>query len=368
MYTLGNPEKATPVPATGVPTNNEKIETKNSNSMDFSTSVEDVDFVETTPTTKTLFDDYPDEPASKKANIPEDALNLGGFGNFFGQAIENVIKQKAEALRPEVLNILKAELQKLKPTNIKIAGRNAIGVVEGYTHKLLKDAIFLCEQERQLMMVGPAGSGKTTLASQVSKAFKIPFYSISCSAGMSEAHLLGRMLFDGTYVPSDFITAYEKGGVFLFDEIDAADSNTLLVVNSALANGYVSVPNRKDNPRATRHEDFICVVAGNSWGNGTNTYQGRGYLDAAFLDRFSISKLEIEYDTVLESQLVGDQQEVLKRFHQIRDIVVKQRLKRIVSTRSIISAARQAAAGKSIAQIEKTFTTDWTPDEIKKIK
>jgi MoxR-like ATPase len=206
------------------------------------------------------------------------------------------------------------------------------------------------------------------LAKQVSEAFKIDFASISCSAGMSEAHLLGRMLFDGTYVPSDFITCYENGGVFLFDEIDAADSNTLLVVNSALANGYVSVPNRKDNPRANRHADFICIAAGNSWGNGSATYQGRGHLDAAFLDRFSCSKIEIDYDIELESQLANGDTTTLNKIWEIRRIVKEQRMKRVVSTRSLVSVLRQVKAGKKLQDVLKTFTVDWSKDELVKIK
>lgn len=39
---------------------------------------------------------------------------------------------------------------------------------------------------------------------------------------------------------------YEEGGVFLLDEVDAADANVLLVINQALANGHLPVPNRTD--------------------------------------------------------------------------------------------------------------------------
>jgi len=307
-----------------------------------------------------------EEPAAAP-KPPSSAFNLGGFGEFFGKALEELIKEKAEELKPEVLEILKAELQKLKPTNIRITGRKSTGQVVGYKHKMFRESVFLCEQERQLMLVGPAGSGKTTLASQISEAFSIQFGHISCSAGMSEAHLLGRMLFDGTYVPSEFVKCYEQGGVFLFDEIDAADSNTLLVVNSALANGYMSVPNRKDDPIATRHEDFICIVAGNSWGYGSNSYQGRGYLDAAFLDRFAVCKIEIEYDEELERDIAGEHDIVLERMWEIRKIITQNRMKRIMSTRSIVSAIRQTIAGRSLKQIEKVFTTGWAKDEKRKI-
>lgn len=307
------------------------------------------------------------DPVPKTDPLPKSAFNLGGFGEFFGQALEELIKEKAAELKPEVLEILKTELQKLKPTNIRISGRKASGTITGFKHKKFRDAVFLCEQERQLMLVGPAGSGKTTLASQIADAFSIKFGHISCSAGMSEAHVLGRMLFDGTYIPSEFIKCYETGGVFLFDEIDAADSNTLLVVNSALANGYISIPNRKDSPTAARHDDFICIAAGNSWGHGSNQYQGRGYLDAAFLDRFAISKMEIDYDKELEKDIAGEHTIVLDRMWDIRKIISNNRMKRVLSTRSIVSAIRQSIAGRSLPQIESVYTTDWAKDEIRKI-
>lgn len=330
------------------------------------TSVEEVKIIED-PIIVPVQAQLPLEEPAAIPKPPESAFNLGGFGEFFGEALEGLIKEKAEELKPEVLEILKQELQKLKPTNIRITGRKATGQVTGYKHKMFRESIFLCEQERQLMLVGPAGSGKTTLAKQIADSFGITFGHISCSAGMSEAHLLGRMLFDGTYVSSEFVKCYENGGVFLFDEIDAADSNTLLVVNSALANGYMSVPNRKDNPIATRHEDFICIVAGNSWGYGSNSYQGRGYLDAAFLDRFAVCKIEIEYDEELERDIAGEYDVILERMWEIRKIIVQSRMKRIVSTRSIVSAIRQTSAGRSIKQIEKVFTTGWAKDEKRKI-
>lgn len=356
-----------------------KVTKKKVDTSSGQTSVEDVDVVEesveesveevtkepvqepATQTTLTL------DPVAEPSEPPKSAFNLGGFGDFFGKALEELIKEKAAELKPEVLEILKTELQKLKPTNIRISGRKAAGTITGFKHKMFRDAVFLCEQERQLMLVGPAGSGKTTLASQIADAFSIKFGHISCSAGMSEAHVLGRMLFDGTYIPSEFVKCYETGGVFLFDEIDAADSNTLLVVNSALANGYISIPNRKDKPTAERHEDFICVVAGNSWGYGSNAYQGRGYLDAAFLDRFALSKIELDYDTELEKDIAGEHEVVLERMWEIRKIISKNRMKRILSTRSIVSAIRQTIAGKSLKQVESVYTTGWAKDEIRKI-
>ena len=219
------------------------------------------------------------------------------------------------------------------------------------------------------MLVGPAGTGKTTLASQVAKALKLPFAAISCSAGMSEAHLTGRMLFDGRYVQSEFVDIYENGGVFLFDEIDAADPNTLLVINSALANGYMNLVNRPKKPKAIRHKNTIIIVSGNTFGSGSNQYHGRNYLDAAFLDRFAVTKITIGYDEDLEYDLCSETEEqhsLLNIFHTFRKNVKKYELNRVVSTRVIVEAARQLKAGMTQKEIVNRFVAGWTKDEINK--
>jgi MoxR-like ATPase len=185
--------------------------------------------------------------------------------------------------------------------------------------------------------------------------------------GLSEAHLLGRMLFDGTYVESDLVRLYENGGVFLFDEVDAADSNTLLVVNSAIANGVLSVPNRKEKPFAERHPDFICIVAANTWGNGSVEYNGRGYLDAAFLDRFCMAKVEVDYDESLEKTISKDYPGIAKMFQGIRKKVKENHIRRVVSTRAIISGVRMRSAGKSQAEIKEIFLRGWTPEQVDKL-
>jgi len=40
------------------------------------------------------------------------------------------------------------------------------------------------------------------------------------------------------------------------------------VLNSALANGKMAVPNRPEKPFATKHPDFVCIAAVNTLGTG----------------------------------------------------------------------------------------------------
>jgi cobaltochelatase CobS len=144
--------------------------------------------------------------------------------------------------------------------------------VEGHTRPEFKDVLLSASCGLNILLVGPAGCGKTHLAHQVAEALGRPFASVSCTAGMSESALQGWLIpVEGYgYLPSDFVKMYEEGGVFLFDEIDGSDSNTLLFLNQALANGSFFLPIRKDASIVKRHPDFVCIAAANTFGTGSN--------------------------------------------------------------------------------------------------
>jgi cobaltochelatase CobS len=95
---------------------------------------------------------------------------------------------------------------------------------------------------------------------------------------------------------------YENGGVFLLDEIDAADANAMVAINAALANRVMANPNGKVH---VRHDKCFILAAANTWGRGgDHQYVGRNQLDAATLDRFVLSTIGVEYDLELEVTLV----------------------------------------------------------------
>lgn len=237
--------------------------------------------------------------------------------------------------------------------------------IRGTMHRALPDV--------PVLLVGPAGSGKTHLASQVAKALELPFTFNSLSAGCTESHLIGRVLpqADGSwqYQPSPFVRTYRDGGVHLFDEVDAADPNLLVLINAALSNGHLSIP-FTDQPPVQRHENTCIIAAANTFGFGADAeYVGRNQLDAATLDRYSVSTVFIEYDSEMERSLVGcvlpssDAKRLLDWGWGVRGVVQKNRLRRIVSTRTLVNAARVLAAGDPFESIVARFFQSWTESE-----
>lgn len=298
-------------------------------------------------------------------------LRIEGTDSLLQKALENYLQENfdkyTESAQKQIHEKVQEEAKKLRPKQINIPERKSVQLEET-THKAFNETLFLAQQERQIYLKGPAGSGKTMLAAQIAKSMNLRYAALSVTAGMSEAHLLGRMVFDGSYIPSPFVDFYENGGVFLLDEVDAADPNTLLVINSAISNSYMSVPNRKEAPYAKRHKDFIVIASANTWGNGSIEYSGREMQDTAFMDRFSLSKVEINYDDDLEEKIAETTPDVLELFRKLRERVEENSLERVVSTRAIESAVNHKNAGYNLNTIFNRFTLDWEESEKEKVK
>lgn len=223
-----------------------------------------------------------------------------------------------------------------------------------------------------LMLVGPAGSGKTSIAEHLAADLKRPFAAVSCSGGTTERAFTGRLLpnlvtGEGKHVAPEFLTAYEGGGVILVDEWDAADASVALVLNAALANGWIPVPDRADKPRAMRHPDTVIIAAANTYGTGADRqYVGRNQLDASTLDRFVGAMVTIDYDRDLEGALAGHPA-LCARVWEVRKKAEEAKLRRIVGTRFLLSARRLVAAGDTVEEAVRECLEGWTEQEKAKV-
>jgi MoxR-like ATPase len=244
----------------------------------------------------------------------------------------------------------------------------------GVVHHKFEEVLENVQMRNNILLVGPSGSGKSHLGRQVAESLGLAFSSISCTEGMSEGQLTGRLIplaDQALYLGTPFVERYEEGGVFLADEWDAANSNVVLVTNQALANGRMPLPNRFSNPVADRHEDFVFIAAANTWLMGPDAqYVGRNKLDAASENRFAGAKIEIDYDRDLERSLVPDDEELLTLFHSVRDKIVEVKLQRVWSTRDLLVAAkrrRMFPRKYSAKQALLKHVVGWRPEEVRKV-
>jgi len=166
------------------------------------------------------------------------------------------------------------------------------------------------------------------------------------------------------YVISDFVRCYENGGVFLLDEIDAADANVLIIMNNAIANGRMALSNRPDKPFAKRHADFVLIAAANTYGRGADRmYVGRNQLDEATLDRFKIGMTPMDYDPELEERVCPDEG-LRTRLQGYRAKVENAGLERLVSMRFLKDAFDMKQLGDTDDEIDTQLFEGWSPDEV----
>lgn len=239
-----------------------------------------------------------------------------------------------------------ADLILKKPLEVAVRLDNAPLVDLGLQHFQFPSLVKMASTGLNIFLVGPAGSGKTTAAKNVATAFGIDFHFTGAIA--SEFKLTGFKSANGEYISTEFRKAYEHGGLFLFDEIDASYPQAVLAFNAALSNDYMDFPDQ----RVTRHEKFYCIAAANTYGQGADRqYVGRNQLDAASLDRFVF--LDWKYDEKLETKLAGNRT-WSAYVQRVRAVVETLKIRHVVSPRASIFGGKLLAVGIKREVVEQT--------------
>ena len=213
----------------------------------------------------------------------------------------------------------------------------------GFYHEKYPQILRQSQLDEPIMLIGPAGSGKNVAVSQVADSLGLKMYYTNNAS--NEFKLTGFIDAGGTYRDTEFYKAFKNGGLFFLDEIDNSDPSALIVINSALANGYMAF----QHETVDRHPDFRIIAAANTWGKGADLqYVGRNALDAATLDRFD--NIFFDYDRHLEECLYPNE-EVLRFMWSFRDAVLKTKIPHVVSTRGIGKVYKKELNGLPIEDI-----------------
>lgn len=247
----------------------------------------------------------------------------------------------------EVVAVAKPE-PKPEPV-VKPVAKSYAGAAKRRPHKQTNTLLQVAALGINVMLVGPAGSGKTTAAGSVAELLNRRYFEMSCGPATSQWDLLGFVGADGaTYRPGFLREPYEGGGIAALDEIDSCNPAGLVAMNTIAANGHASFP---DGSRVARHADFGLVACANTYGRGADRmYVGRSQLDAATLDRFAV--IDWDYDEDAEIDWAGvDMAEWVGFVQTVRHIATDHRLRIVVSPRASINGARMLRAGMDRAVV-----------------
>lgn len=267
-------------------------------------------------------------------DIIEDSLTKQIIDKIFPTIKEEALKECSGIVKDLTKNITRVVVE-----------QNQIPVRETtqVTHYKFKDLLLLISNNIPAMLTGGAGSGKSSTCEKVAEALGLDFYF--SNAVTQEYKLTGFIDANGKYQETQFYKAFKDGGLFVLDEIDASVPEALIIINTAIANGYFDFPNGK----IKAHENFRIVACANTYGlGGDDVYVGRNQLDAASLDRFVVVKFD--YDPELEKNLAKDKDWVTF-IQALRQQIIKRKIKHIVSMRAIIYGDKLLSAGADVEKI-----------------
>ena len=271
-----------------------------------------------------------------KKEIDEAAVKniVANMLNDYSASLQHTLDEQAAQTARNVAEIVeRMQAKGVMRIEVKLQGGDTkkIGVVHYKTGDVAKAASL---EGMNILLVGPAGSGKTTCCEKVAEILGLPFHAMSVGPETMKSDLLGFVDAAGNYHTTELRRAFENGGLLLLDELDAGSAGSITVLNSLLANGYCAFP----DGMVKRHPNFRCIAAANTFGRGADRmYVGRNQLDAATLDRFKV--MDFDYDEAMERQLAGNDLWVDK-VQRYRQKAFSLKLRVVISPRASIDGAR----------------------------
>lgn len=244
--------------------------------------------------------------------------------------------------------------------------------------------------EKNILLQGETGSGKTTLIEQVAARLNWPTFVMGCHGGLEFQELIGRVTLqaDGStgWADGPLIAAMRVGGIFLLDEMNMLKPEVAGGLNTVLQATAYTIPETGEMVKA--HPDFRIAATGNAVdGVGKGAYRGTQTSNIALLARFTLG-IRVKYMTVsdeqkmIEAKAPGISEKVANYLSEVAAMARKAHedgaLKAPLSPRETIASGRRLTAYsgnlngddafqaqcKAVANaFEMSFLFRWSPDD-----
>jgi MoxR-like ATPase len=217
---------------------------------------------------------------------------------------------------------------------------------------------------KNIMMVGPAGCGKTMAAKALPVATNRPFFYFNLGATQDpRSTLIGNTHFSNgetVFNQSQFVKAIQtKDAVILLDELSRAHPEAWNILMTVLdeTQRYLRLDEEYDSPTVKVADGVSFIATANIGSEYTSTRT----LDRALLDRFEIIEVDILSLDAEESLLTKRFGNVLtaEQIHSIADIAAASRtewrseegkLSTMISTRITVRVCELMADGFTLAE------------------
>lgn len=204
------------------------------------------------------------------------------------------------------------------------------------------------------LVVGPKGTGKTTLVRRFASLLKKHLYSVNFSLRTRESHLIGTKTLDRgeiSFVEGILVKSMRDGGLLYLDELNAAEADVLLRLDEALDDRRQLV---------LKEAEGQTINASNSWSVIATinplSHVGTKELPPQLLSRFPI-RLRLEYPpeeieleivkrhTSIDSSKLNDVRNAIRLAHHLREAAAVEELYYSPSLRETIAYSKILTSG-----------------------
>lgn len=236
---------------------------------------------------------------------------------------------------------------------------------------LLKKIITGLALNKNILLWGYHGTGKTSSIEQVCARTRRPFLRKQHTINMQESDVLGQWTVrDGSTVfqLGPLAMAMIHGWVYCADEYDVAMPSVLAVYQPVMEGKPLMIADAPPQFRKiTPHKDFRFVATGNTNGTGDETglYQGTMIQNSANYSRFGITA-EVEYLPAVEEENIlisrtridrRDAKRIVELGNKVREMFKDGKISATVSPRELITASElgMAYGGEWVLGLELAF-------------
>jgi cobaltochelatase CobS len=194
------------------------------------------------------------------------------------------------------------------------------------------DVAIALEENIPVLIWGPHGSGKSSIAEQICNRTNRPAMRIQHSVDTEASDIVGQWALEGNKTVFHYgplARAMRDGLVYIADEYDFALPNVLAIYQAVLEGEALFIKNAPAELAVVKpHADFRFVATGNTNGSGDETglYQGTQLQNAANYSRFGMT---------VHMKYVADEKNLLKkRFGEIPEVDLSQLMEFTKSVRN----------------------------------
>lgn len=273
------------------------------------------------------------EKAEVKPEVKEQDL-AGMFSTMAKFSAQSVLDE----VLPKVNDAVEKKLADVQIVehHIKVANNPEV-VMDCELPPVFDEILAYASNGLSVMMTGPAGTGKGFMARQVAKCLNAEFFEVN--AVKNNYELTGFVDANSRFNSTPFYDACKassegKKAVFLFDEMDCSDAESLKVFNEALEAREFTFPNNEK----LQFEDLVILSACNTFGTGADEIYCGNQLDASTLNRFVLKR--VDYNRKIEMKIAQNDEALCDFIDMFRVQTEKTGMQVVISYRNIKQITR----------------------------